>query len=60
KKYLGPIIQSNIVAIIVFLSVAVWVPIGYCIKKADGREILTTRRAGRVRTVYVDRPAQSQ
>ncbi|CAJ0609073.1 unnamed protein product [Cylicocyclus nassatus] len=60
RSRIWPIIQSNIVAIIVFLSVAVWVPIGYCIKKADGREILTTRRAGRVRTVYVDRPAQSQ
>ncbi|KIH42892.1 hypothetical protein ANCDUO_27117, partial [Ancylostoma duodenale] len=31
---LGPIIQSNIVAIIVFLSVAVWIPVGYCIKRA--------------------------
>ncbi|VDM74556.1 unnamed protein product [Strongylus vulgaris] len=66
EHYLGPIIQSNIVAIIVFLSVAVWVPIGYCIKRAiallmvltssqDGREILSTRRAGRVRTVDVAR-----
>ncbi|RCN37724.1 Disintegrin [Ancylostoma caninum] len=55
RSRIWPIIQSNIVAIIVFLSVAVWIPIGYCIKRADGREISSTRRAGRVRTVDVVR-----
>ncbi|VDO61460.1 unnamed protein product, partial [Haemonchus placei] len=52
----GPIIQSNIVAIIVLLSIAIYIPIGCCIKRADNQELLSSRRAGRVRTVDVTRP----
>ncbi|VDL71800.1 unnamed protein product [Nippostrongylus brasiliensis] len=59
RSRIWPIIQSNIVAIIVILSIAIFVPIGCCIKKADSQEMLSSRRAGRVRTVNVERPVIS-
>ncbi|KAK5984654.1 hypothetical protein GCK32_018748 [Trichostrongylus colubriformis] len=58
RSRIWPIIQSNIVAIIVLLSIAIYIPIGCCIRRADNQELLTTRRAGRVRTVDVARPVE--
>ncbi|XGW35390.1 hypothetical protein V3C99_018976 [Haemonchus contortus] len=58
RSRIWPIIQSNIVAIIVLLSIAIYIPIGCCIKRADNQELLSSRRAGRVRTVDVTRPVE--
>lgn len=56
RSRIWPVIQSNIVAIILVLSIAVYIPIGCCIRRADSQEMLSIRRAGRVRTVDVARP----
>ncbi|KJH44230.1 Disintegrin [Dictyocaulus viviparus] len=59
RNRIWPMIQSNIVGIIVLLSFIICFPIGYCIKKSDDRELMSSRLAGRVRTVNVIRRPQS-